>query len=333
MVYPNKIIDTVSRQTRIGTSLRILAAVILSIIVGAVVTGHYGLVVVAAVGAIGVAAIACIRPTIFGVALIAMLLVPYTWSPTVTSVPVTVVVLFALPAGIAAGIIVILDKSRRLKLCVLDYLVFGLIFSAFLSEIATAGGGILGKDTLSRGEIEAILLPYLSFRLIFVSWPRLIPKIPNTLIIVGVGLSLIAIWEELTRTNIFAHSNLNNPNLASWAVEYPRGGGVRATATMGHPIALGSFLLIPLVFAFAQRRWKPFMLIAAGEALTLSRGPYIAVLVALLLYAALTQRIGRLGMVLVAIAILAFFVGPIRDSVSNSFQGGTVEQANANYRS
>jgi hypothetical protein len=70
-----------------------------------------------------------------------------------------------------------------------------------------------------------------------------------------------------------------------------------------------------------------------GEALTLSRGPYIAVLITLLLYAILTRRVGRLGAMLCIIAALAFFVGPIQNSVTNSFQGGTSEQANANYRS
>jgi hypothetical protein len=200
----------------------------------------YQLVIVAIVTAMGVAALACVRPKIFGVALIAMLFVPYTWSPTITSVPITVVTLFALPAGIATGVIVTLDRDKHLKLRVLDYLVFGLILSALLSEIATVGGGLVGSHTLSRGEIEGILLPYLSFRLILVVWPTIIPRLPDTLIVVGIGLSLIAIWEELMRKSLFAHSALNNPNLASWAVEYPRGGGVRAAATMGHPIALGS---------------------------------------------------------------------------------------------
>jgi hypothetical protein len=102
---------------------------------------------------------------------------------------------------------------------------------------------------------------------------------------------------------------------------------------MGHPIALGSFLVIPLVFALAQRRWRLFATLAVGEALTLSRGPYIAALAALLLYSVLTRRAGRLAVLFAAVGTLALFIGPVRSTVSNSFQAGTAEHANADYRS
>jgi hypothetical protein len=148
----------------------------------------------------------------------------------------------------------------------------------------------------------------------------------------GAALSLLAVAEEVSRTNFVAHSSLNNPQLALWEVSYPRAGGIRVDATMGHPIAFGSFLVIPLVLAFAQRRWRLFALLALGEALTLSRGPYLAAIAALLLCSVLIGRVGRLWVLVSIVAVLALFIGPIRNSVTSSFRAGTAEQQNATYR-
>jgi hypothetical protein len=309
-----------------------LSVMALCVMVGAAAASSYQTLVLALAGAAVIAAFACVRPSLFGVALVAMLFVPYTWSPTIRNGSTPAIVLFALPAGLAGAATLVL--RGRLRLCVLDYLVVAIFANALLSEIVTLSGvDILGADALSHDELQRILLPYFAFRLILAAWPQVILRLPYALMMTGAGLSLFGIWEELNRKNFFAHSSLNNPQLALWEANYPRAGGIRVDATMGHPIAFGSFLVIPLVFAFAQRRWGLFALIALGEALTLSRGPYVAAVAVLLLYSILTRRIGRLWVLLAAVGILALFVGPVRNSVTNSFQAGTGEQRNATYRS
>lgn len=288
------------------------------------------MVIVALAAATIIAIFAWTRPELFGIALVAMLLVPYTWSPTLRTTPTPLIVLFALPGGLAGA--VALALKGRLRLCVLDYLVVAIFISLLSSELATARGGILGTHSLSRSELELILLPYVAFRLVIAAWPRIISKLSVALMMTGAALSVFAVYEELRGSTPFATSGLNNPLLAQWERNYPRAGGVRAQAMMGHPVALGSFLVIPLVFAFAQRRWRLFALLALGEALTLSRGPYIAAIAALLLYSVLIKRVGRLGILLTVIGVLALFVGPVRDSVTNSFQAGTSERVTADYR-
>ena len=62
-------------------------------------------------------------------------------------------------------------------------------------------------------------------------------------------------------------------------------------------------------------------------------GPYVAAIAALLLYSILTRRIGRLGVLLAVVGIFILFIGPVQNSVTNSFQSGTSEQRTAAYRS
>ena len=305
--------------------------IVLSVVTGAAVAGSYQLPLVALAATVPLAVFAWAYPRLFGIALVAMLLVPYTWSPTIRSAPTPPIVLFALPGGLAAA--VALTFKGRLRLCILDYLVIAIFISLLSSEYATVAGGILGTHSLSHLEVEVLLIPYLAFRLIFTAWPQAIPTLLGALMMTGAALSLFAVYEELHRATPFATSGLNNPLLVQWERNYPRAGGVRAQAMMGHPIALGSFLLIPLVYAFGQRRWRLFAVLALGEALTLSRGPYVAAIAALLLYSVLTRRVGRLGVLIAVVGALALFVGPVRDSVTNSFQTGTAENANADYRS
>jgi hypothetical protein len=307
----------------------LLVVIGVSVAAGAAEASHYQISVLALAIAAVIAAFACVRPDLFGVALVATLLVPFTWSPTVTNAPAPPMVLFALPASVAAAFVL----RKRLRLCALDYLVGAIFASALLSELATSGQGILGGSTLTRTEFDAMLLPYVAFRLIATAWPVAISKLPDALTLTGAALCLFALWEELRGSTLFAASSFNNPQLTQWEINYPRAGGVRAQATMGHPLALGSFLVIPLVIAFAQRRWRLFGLLAVGEALTLSRGPYIAAIVTLFLWGIVTRRIGRLWILLTVIGVLALFVGPVRNSVTNSFQTGTTEQRNADYRS
>jgi hypothetical protein len=309
----------------------VLPIIVLCVATGGAIAGSHQLLLVALAAIVLLGVFAWAYPGLFGIALVAMLLVPYTWSPTIRTAPTPLIVLFALPGAFAAA--VALTFNGRLRLCVLDYLVIAILISLLSSEYATVAGGILGTHSLAHIEVEVLLIPYLAFRLIFTAWPQTLPKLLGALMMTGAALSLFAVYEELHRSTPFATSSLNNPLLVQWERNYPRAGGVRAQAVMGHPIALGSFLVIPLVFAFAQRRWRLFGVLALGEALTLSRGPYIAAIAALLLYSILTRRVGRFGVLIAVAGVLALFIGPVRNSVTNSFQTGTAENANAHYRS
>jgi hypothetical protein len=312
--------------------LPLLSAALVGVLAGAIATSSYHTIMLALAAGALVAAFACVRAELYVFALAATLLVPYTWSPTLNHSAQPAIMLLALPGALVAA--AVLARRGRLRPCVLDYLVVAIFVSALLSEIAVASGsGILGSTTLSHNEVEVILLPYFAFRLILAIWPQTIPRLPFALILAGAGLSIVAITEEVTHTNFFANSPLNNPNLAVWEHTFPRAGSIRADATMGHPIALGTFLVIPLVFAFAERRWGLFSLLAVGEALTLSRGPYVAVFVAILLCSVLTKRLGRMWILVVVAALIAASVGPVRNSVLNSFEAGSKEQKTANYRS
>jgi hypothetical protein len=313
--------------------VRLSLVIFACVLAGAADASRYQTAVFALCGVAALVAFICVRPDLYAIALAAALLVPYTWSPTLLRAPAPAIMLLALPGGFTA--IVALALRGRARLCVLDYLVAALFLSALLSEVATpSSASILSSRTLSHNYVEVILLPYLAFRLILSAWPKAaLSNLPSALMITGAGLSLVAIVEELTHTNLFAHSSLNNPELTVWEQTFLRDSGVRADASMGHPIALGSFLIIPLVLAFGQRRWGLFALLALGEVLTLSRGPYIAVLAALLLCGILTHRVGRLLGLIAVIAALAVLIGPVRNSVTNTFQTGTKEQHSANYRS
>jgi hypothetical protein len=328
---------TSTSRLRVGLSGQIvpfslLLAFVLSVLGGVAETTEYRREVLAIAVGIAVAVCVALRPKLYVFALGATLFVPYSWSPTLINAPTPAIILIALPAGIAA--MIALARRGNLRPCVLDWLVLAVFISAVLSEIAVGvGAGILGSHTLSHNEAEVLILPYLTFRVILAAWPNMIESLPAVFMTVGAGLAVMAIVEAATHTNLFAHSSLNNPELVVWEHTFPRAGGIRADATMGHPIALGSFLIIPLVFAFSRRRWGIFLLLALGEALTLSRGPYVAALVALLLCSILTRQMGRfLGVVLV-VAAAGVFIGPVRNSVLNSFNSGTKEAKTATYRS
>jgi len=306
-----------------ATSL-LLAIVLFCLGVGFALASPYQLLIVGCATTLLIAILAWNRPGIFGYVLIGMLLIPFTWSPTVEGIPTPIIVLVALPGALAGAARLI--TSGRLRLCVLDYLVAGIFVSALVSE-SVAFNGVFGPHTLSHREATGLVIPYVAFRLVLAAWPHVLPKLAGAFLLTGAALTMLGIWEEIHGSSPFVGSQLNNPLLLQWERNYPRAGGVRAQATLGHPIALGSLLIIPLVFAFAQRRWTLFSLLALGEALTLSRGPFLAAVGALCIFALFTRRIGRLSVMLAIVIVLVFSIGPVRNSVLNSFQTGTAEQA------
>src|ERR1022692_4630026 len=94
----------------------LLVVVVTSVILGAAEASHYQILVLVLAAAAAIAAFACVRPDIFGIALVAMLFVPYTWSLTVRNATAPLIVLFALPAGFAAAATLV--HRGQLRLCV-----------------------------------------------------------------------------------------------------------------------------------------------------------------------------------------------------------------------
>lgn len=292
----------------------------------ALVSTSYHSLIVVVYATVILAVLAARWPEKFIVGLVLLLLFPYTWSPTTVSGALPPLILVALPAGLLAAIRLTLRGHLRMN--ILDWLVCAVVASAFVSEVGAGATHRYSQDLL-----EGLLIPYFAFRLIMTAWPNTISRLPSALMVTGVCLSGIALWEVLHGSNLFSYSSLTNPNLAQWAVNYPRAGGIRAEATMGHPIALGAFLLIPLVFAYMQRRYWLFTACIAGEVLTLSRGPYIAVIAALVLGSAVTGRLRRVWVAAAVIGALVAIVAPLQNTISESFRSGTEANANASYRS
>jgi O-antigen ligase len=123
-----------------------------------------------------------------------------------------------------------------------------------------------------------------------------------------------------------------------------RDGMLRVTAAAGHPILLGFFMLIAIGFyLYLQRlipnklsRWLGLLLLAAGLAVALSRGPWLGTAFLLLVFLAAGRSPARslinLGAAaMAAVALLAVLPGGER--VINLLPYvGTVEQENIEYR-
>jgi hypothetical protein len=317
---------TVAERPRTRVLLATVSAAAVAICLGAGVASRHQTVILVAAAVAFVAALAWRYPELFGVVAVGILLVPYTWSRGSPGLE-----LLALPGAIAAACLLL--GRAKLRFNMIDYLVVALFATIVLSQVLGGRGLDVGAGSYTRDEIEGLLVTYFAFRVILAAWPRVAARVPGTLIAVGGILSVMALWEELQQRALFPVSALTNPQLAHWAIPYEREGAIRTTATMGQPLALGSFLIIPLLLAFAYRRWRMFALIALGEATTLSRGPYLGAIIALVLFGFLIHRIGRTWALVVVIAVVGLFVGPVRKSISASFQLGTREQVNADYRS
>jgi hypothetical protein len=179
-----------------------------------------------------------------------------------------------------------------------------------------------------------ITLPYLGFRVIF-QHRRAQEFFPAAIVGIGAVLALLGVYEALSKHNPFvapaAQQMFAGRPVTTWDIPLYRAGLLRAASTFGHPIAFGMFLLIPLAFAITRRGWRytaAMWLILAGEAATLSRGPWIGA-VAVVLLLAHTSRRRTLGVG--AVALIAVSFGPIHKLLSSG--AGTQEAYNAHYRS
>lgn len=163
-------------------------------------------------------------------------------------------------------------------------------------------------------------------------------------VIAALLLSGAAIYEYATHSLLYASlgrdlgANIEMSNMLL------RGGSLRALVTTGQPIALGFVVMVGLGFyLFLQRDISQFyrrnlllLLLAGGSFVALSRGPWIGILVLLILFIGLGPRAIRNMFLLTAGSVLAFALAinlPGGDKLIDllPFVGKT-DSANVEYR-
>ena len=179
--------------------------------------------------------------------------------------------------------------------------------------------------------------PYVGLRLLLAASPELNRMTLQALLVIGLGVSVIGIGEAVLDFNV--SSVFANVDLLQWDREYERGGLPRIDSSLGHPIALGAFLLFPLALWLTQsgRRWAltvPVVLVSL--ILTFSRGPWVgAALLMTVLILALTsgkQRLIAVGLLSAAAAVFLLVVPVARELLLDSFGGDSVAGDNAELR-
>jgi hypothetical protein len=278
-----------------------------------------------ALGALGGLTVAAARPR-FALALgLAALALPYTWGPQNQ--------LF--DTGIVVGLLLLIAYApilTRFQPTALDLAV--LAFAWTQAAIAAFQGQVFH---ITAWFAPAIVLPYFGFRLLF-GTPDARRVFATTIVVIGVIVSFIGIWEGLTGHNPIVAPGTHTYTSAghyttTWNQPEYRDGHLRALSTFGHPIAFGMFLLIPLAFAMARR--GPWNLAAAGviliaEALTFSRGPWVGCLVVVVLLAGWNRR--RMLVGATALAAAAIFVGPVNHVLAQSNSAATEAGGSGFYR-
>lgn len=122
---------------------------------------------------------------------------------------------------------------------------------------------------------------------------------------VGVLVALAAALEILTGWTPFGLAAGGEGD-----VPLLRGDYQRAELGFGHPLALGLFLVLAFGTALVQHRFLASAVIAGGAVATVSRGPIIAIVVALLVFALSRASLKRLVVVASIVALLLVAPGP-----------------------
>jgi hypothetical protein len=279
-----------------------------------------------AIGALVIAVTAYLRPRWALVGGLIVVALPYMWGPAVPKL--------GFGFGVLVGLLMVaiaLPRCRGFEMTALDWAVLALAVSP------APIGYFQGQPVhLTLWLAPAITLPYFGFRLFFYANEETLRWFPPVIISVGVVVALLGLWETLSGRNPLVKAA--TPDYSSgvntvWDTPLHRNGLLRAEATFGHPIALGMFLLIPLAFALSRpgRRYLwATVLILSGEAVTLSRGPWIgAVVVALILARWHRRRLIGVGTVLV---LATWLYGPLNRLILQSGSASTQTGHNAAYR-
>ena len=315
-----------ARRVPLGETLAYLAAVVGGAGLG-VYVGRSGssLPLVAPVAVVALVAAATITPRAVLIVGLAAMALPYTWGPDIPKL--------GFGMGILVGLLLAVSQVgglARFRPTALDLAVT--IFAVTPAVIIALQGG---PFHITQWFAPATLLPYFGFRLVLTATDARRAFGP-AVVAVGVGVSLIGIWEGLSGRNpvVKAGSVIYGSGgqyITTWNVPDYRDGHLRALSTFGHPIAFGMFLLIPLAFALVGRsRWNLVAVgvILAAEVVTYSRGAWIGVLVLVILLA----KRGRAILVAGGLVLAALVVGPIHRLLIESTSASTEPGHNTYYR-
>jgi hypothetical protein len=257
---------------------------------------------------------------------LALMALPYTWSPHVPKLGAGL--------GILAGLFLLVTYCDRLLAftpTALDWavLAFAVTPAAVVYE---QGNGF----HLTNWVAPAITLPYFGFRLLFQhETPRRV--FPAALVAIGSLLAVLGVYETVAGSNPFVPFQV--PDYTSsrvqdvWNVALYRGGHLRAMSTFGHPIAFGMFLLIPLAFAISRpgkRYLAATVVMLAAEVCTFSRGPWLGALVIVLLLSGWSRR--RVTTIMLSAIAAAAYLGPVHRVIVESGSASTAAGHNALYR-
>lgn len=164
-----------------------------------------------------------------------------------------------------------------------------------------------------------------------------------SLVLAIMVIALIAIFEA-SRHWLLYHSLLDALGLEGMLGYVPRGGILRASATTGHPIALGYLLVTGIgLYLFLQQsirvkliRRLGMALLAAGLIATLSRGPWVgaAALLAVFIATGRNAILRIVGLVAAAVLVLSLIaLLPGGEKVINLLPFiGTTDKGSIDYR-
>jgi hypothetical protein len=263
-----------------GALVKSVWAVPLLILAGLAFGQTGGLIVLAAMIFLLLIALSVLFPgemflVAFGLSILVPVEIGIKWDPLPRIGP-TIVLLVAVLIGAAVRLALRRDRDqgflRDVPMLYLWTVTIGFcLVSATLSIDQLASYYALGKGTL------------LIFGLVVLQGNRLRSPIfwrqlRTVLYVVTTIACLYALVEELTRSNIF---------LSFYPTEEPalRGGLLRVRSTFFHPIAFGTYLAMVYPFLVAdvlrrRRIWQAalLILILVASFLTVSRGPWVAIL-------------------------------------------------------
>jgi hypothetical protein len=176
---------------------------------------------------------------------------------------------------------------------------------------------------------------------------RQLKDVFGTMLAFGAFVGLLAIFETAKRWQLFSmvESHMHLPQIALGYMSRGIGGPLRAVVSGGHPIALGVFLmlLVPLYLSIygglskGYQRVALLLMICGGLVASFSRGPWLATILASLVYLMLAVRISKAIFQFALIGGAAFcvlLVTPLGDLILPylPFLGAGTQSALADYR-
>jgi hypothetical protein len=225
---------------------------------------------------------------------------------------------------------------------------FGVFLMASFLFFPLKGTGITASAKVGMYTALDYGVPYLLMRT-YSSDMQSTLRLLGTVTFWAVVVGLFALIEEAFHYNPFLELGPVLSGEEQWTTVLYRGGGQRAVASFSHPISLGMFaaLLLPVALWLAlQASSKRRMLTIAAGALviagmliaTLSRGPWLGALLAIVVALLIRPSSPRSGRIVLALGIAATWllyasgISPLTTVINESFDPSTSDFANFLYR-